>query len=122
MRRHAHSDIQVTLLSVCGSSVSEVASCLYTQVEVTYGSSGNGVSEGSVLVRIPEVTALPPSVLFPVSVWTRIASERRKKLLQVSTHASNIAFKSSGACQHPHHALFGTLVPNLARAHVDQGG
>ena len=101
--------------------ISETTSVV-PQVEVTYGSSGNGVSEGSVLVRIPEVTALPPSVLFPVSVWTRIASERRKKLLQVSRHASNIAFKSSGACQHPHHALFGTLVPNLARAYVDQGG
>ena len=40
------------------------------------------IGEGTVMIRIPGPAALPPSVVFPTSVWNRIVEERRKKLLE----------------------------------------
>jgi hypothetical protein len=38
------------------------------------------------MVRIPGPSALPPSIVFPTSVWHRIVAERRKKLLEIASH------------------------------------
>ncbi|EKX36758.1 hypothetical protein GUITHDRAFT_117056 [Guillardia theta CCMP2712] len=74
---------KVTLLSVWGESISEVSSCPFSDVivkkrgERTDGSSN--IPAGTVQIRIPSVSALPPTVLFPVDVWTKIVEGRSQR-------------------------------------------
>lgn len=51
---------RVTLLSVWGSTISEVASCPYRQVQIAFGgrNGASPISEGSVMVRIPGKSAV----------------------------------------------------------------
>uniref|UniRef100_A0A7S0ETZ6 Uncharacterized protein n=1 Tax=Hanusia phi TaxID=3032 RepID=A0A7S0ETZ6_9CRYP len=74
---------KVTLLSVWGESISEVSACAFSDVVVkkngdrTDGSSN--IPAGTVLIRIPSTSALPPTILFPAEVWTKIVEARSKK-------------------------------------------
>ena len=54
-------------------------------MQITWG-RGSSLAAGTAMVRIPGPSALPPSIVFPTSVWHRIVAERRKKLLEIASH------------------------------------